>query len=418
MSSPASESPTHIEPQWSELEPIASLRGGTPDDAFDGVIPSRVVAPATAEQVSAVLAWANERGLRVVARGSGSKLGWSNLPGRVDLLLSLEGFRKIVDHAWQDMTVTVKSGVTIAELQRELAKQKQYLAIDPLWPERSTVGGVIATNDSGALRVRFGSMRDLILGVTAVLADGTVARSGGRVVKNVAGYDLPKLFTGSFGTLGILTEVTLRTHPTPQLVENMSVAFEDVAVANRYLLAVADTTLVPTGMQMRVANNERPIVDLRFEGLEEGIGAQMQQAKQLASAGNVLDATEEVWKLRASLWEGDDSGVVGKFSALPSALENCVFAVHEHANEYRVIAQSVGVGFVRAKIDDLHKLIALRSSIRKLGGSMTLLHAPREWKKSVDVFGETNSAHPLMVRVRQRFDPKGTLSPGRFLGGI
>jgi glycolate oxidase FAD binding subunit len=418
MPSPASQSPTRIEPPWNELEAIASLRGGTAADAVDGTMPARVVAPATTEQASGVLAWANEHGLRVVARGGGSKLGWSNLPGRIDLLVSLERFQKIVDHAWQDMTVTVEAGVTIAALQTVLAKQKQCLAIDPLWPERSTVGGVTATNDSGALRLRFGSMRDLILGVTVVLADGTVARSGGRVVKNVAGYDLPKLFTGSFGTLGILTEVTLRTHPLAHSVESLSLGFDDVAAANRYMLGVADTTLVPTGMQLRITNRERPFVDLRFEGLDEGIRAQVQQATQLAATATIVEATEDVWKQRESLWHGEKSGVVAKVSVLPSAIGDCVQAIREHSSHCQLVAQSLGIGLVRVQVEDLKSLISLRSGIGRLGGTMTVLHAPLEWKKSIDVFGETNSAYPLMVRVKQRFDPKGILSPGRFLGGI
>jgi glycolate oxidase FAD binding subunit len=418
MSTPASESPIRTEPSWSELDAIAPLRLANAADGVDGVLPARVVAPETTEQVSAAMAWVNRHGLRVVARGAGSKLGWSNLPGNIDLVLSLEKFQKIVDHAWQDMTVTVQAGVTIAGLQTELAKQKQCLAIDPLWPERSTVGGVIATNDSGALRLRFGSMRDLILGVTVVLADGTIARSGGRVVKNVAGYDLPKLFTGSFGTLGILTEVTLRAHPLAQTVETLSIAFDDIVAAAGFMLAIADTTLVPTGMQLRIATNESALADLRFEGLEEGVRVQVQRAAQLATTGRRIHATEDVWKQRESLWHGDDSGVVAKFSVLPSALSDCVSAIRYHSSNYQVIAQSVGVGLVRAQLEDAKSLIALRSAIGQLGGTMAVVRPPLEWKKFIDVFGETNSAYPLMVRVKQRFDPKGILSPGRFLGGI
>ena len=154
------------------------------------------------------------------------------------------------------MTVTVQAGVTLATLQAELAKHGQRLPLDALWPERSTLGGVIATNDSGPLRLRFGSLRDLLLGVTVVLANGSLARSGGRVVKNVAGYDLPKLFIGAFGTLGVLTEVTLRTYPLPHSVRDVSFQFADAASANHYMLAIADTTLVPASMQLRTATGQ------------------------------------------------------------------------------------------------------------------------------------------------------------------
>ena len=406
------------EPRWSELETIAAVRMATSDDRVDGVLPARVVAPESTEQVSAVLAWANERDVRIVARGGGSKLGWRNPARSVDLILSLEKFQRVVEHAWQDMTVTVETGTTIASLQSELAKQRQRLPLDALWPERSTVGGMIAANDSGALRLRYGSIRDLILGVTVVLANGTIARSGGRVVKNVAGYDLPKLFAGSFGTLGIITEVTLRTYPLPHSVRTISIPFTDLADANRYMLAIADTSLVPTGMQLRVSSGQSPMVDVRFEGLEEGITAQVQKATMLASSGKVIAASEDVWSKREELWNADESAMVGKFSVLPSKIAECINVIASHCDPFAAISQSLGLGLCRIKIKDPHALVALRTAIHQLGGTLTLLHAPLEIRRGVDSFGDTGSAHPLMIRIKQRFDPRGILSPGRFVGGI
>ncbi len=406
------------EPRWSELESIASVRAATSADSVDAVLPARVAAPESAEQMSAILAWANEHDVRIIARGGGSKLEWCNPAGAVDLVLSLEKFQKLVEHAWQDMTVTVETGVKISSLQSELAKQRQRLPLDALWPERSTVGGVIAANDSGALRLRYGSIRDLILGVTVVLANGTIARSGGRVVKNVAGYDLPKLFAGSFGTLGIITEVTLRTYPLPHSVRTISVQFEDFADANRYMLAIADTSLVPTGMQLRVATRQSPTVDVRFEGLEEGITAQIERATTVASSGNVTASKDDVWNQREELWNGDESSIVGKFSVLPSRIAECISVIASHCDSLDSIVQSLGLGLCRIKIKDAQALIALRTAIRQIGGTLTVLHAPLEIRRGVDSFDDPGSAHPLMVRIKQRFDPRGILSPGRFVGGI
>ncbi len=413
-----------VEAPWNDLESFSpgALRVATASDEVQGIFPARVIAPDNFEQVSAVLAWANEHAVRVIARGGGSKQTWGNVPRAADLVLSLEKFNRPIEHPWQDMTVTVEAGTTIAALQQELAKFAQRLPLDVLWPERSTVGGVIAVNDSGALRLRFGSVRDLLLGVTVVLANGTIARSGGRVVKNVAGYDLPKLFTGSYGTLGVITEVTLRTYPLPHSVRNLSFRFPDAVAANRYMLAVADTTLTPASLQLRIADDSAPIVDLRFEGLVEGIDAQVSHATALASAGQPTDSDDPIWSLRESLWTGEAPAIVGKFSVLPARIAEAIAAIRESFPSSRVIAQSLGLGLFRAHAAGLEQLqnalTVLRASLQKLGGTLVVLEAPLELKKNHDVFGPANSAYPLMVRVKQQFDPKGTLAPGRFLGGI
>jgi glycolate oxidase FAD binding subunit len=167
--------------------------------------------PADAQQASEILRFANENGLAVNVEGSGSKLGWIN-PGRTDLRVLTHRMSTMREHPWQDMTCTVEAGCAWQAMQTALAEHGQHVALDPLWPARATVGGVVAANDSGALRLRYGGLRDLVIGMTLVLADGTIARSGGKVVKNVAGYDLPKLLCGSFGTLALITEVTFRLH--------------------------------------------------------------------------------------------------------------------------------------------------------------------------------------------------------------
>ena len=154
-----------------------------------------------AEQIAEVLRFANQHGLSVVPTGGGTKLGWGN-PVAPEIFLSLARMNAVREHAWQDLTCTVEAGCTWAAMQDSLARHGQTVALDPLWPDRATVGGVVSTNDSGALRLRYGGLRDLIIGMTVVLADGTIAKTGGKVVKNVAGYDLHKLMTGSFGTLG------------------------------------------------------------------------------------------------------------------------------------------------------------------------------------------------------------------------
>ena len=176
---------------------------------------SVVAVPGDGREIAEVLRFANANGLTVMPSGGGTKVGWGN-PVVPDIELSLKRMCGLREHAWQDMTCTVEAGCPWAAMQRQLKQHGQMVALDPLWPDRATVGGIVACNDSGALRMKYGSLRDLIIGMTMVLADGTIAKSGGKVVKNVAGYDIHKLMTGSFGTLGVITEVNFRLHPAEE----------------------------------------------------------------------------------------------------------------------------------------------------------------------------------------------------------
>src|SRR5207249_11993774 len=189
----------------------------------------------------------------VIPRGGGTKISWGNQPTRADLVLSTARLNRIIEHAWADLTVNVEAGCTIQNLQNALAQHGQRIAADLLWPGRATVGGVLSTNDNGTLRIRYGALRDLIIGVTIALPDGTLASSGGKVVKNVAGYDLPKLLTGALGTLGVITRAIFRLHPLPHNVQSFTIAARDLDDANRLMLAVQSSRLVQTGLQTRFA---------------------------------------------------------------------------------------------------------------------------------------------------------------------
>jgi glycolate oxidase FAD binding subunit len=180
---------------------------------------------------SRALKIATGAGLQVIPRGGATKMDWGNPPRSGELMLSTRRLNRVVEHAWGDMTATVEAGCTLQQLQQTLAEHGQRLALDPLWPEQATIGGILATNDSGPLRIRFGSLRDLIIGITLALPDGTLAKSGGKVVKNVAGYDLPKLATGSLGTLGIITQAIFRLHPVPRESRTLSFCNSDIATA-------------------------------------------------------------------------------------------------------------------------------------------------------------------------------------------
>src|ERR1700719_2777052 len=231
------------------------VRAATAADAVAGAQPKLVIEPGVEREFAEILRLSNEAGLAVIPRGGGTKLGWGNSPARADVILSTARMTEIIEHAWADLTVTVEAGCTIQRLQETLGQHGQRLALDPLWPEKATVGGVLSTNDSGALRLRFGALRDLIIGVTIALPDGTLASSGGKVVKNVAGYDLPKLVTGAYGTLAVITRAFFRLHPLPRNAKTLSISGCTLEEMQRLVLAVQNSKLAHTALQARMAQD-------------------------------------------------------------------------------------------------------------------------------------------------------------------
>src|SRR5712664_4232229 len=214
------------------------VHAASASDVVAGVQPKLVLVPGNESDLADAFRLVSDAGLAVAPRGGGTKLCWGNPPSRVDVVFSTARLNEVTEHAWADLTVSVGAGCTIQTLQETLAQHGQRLALDPLWPARATVGGVLSSNDSGSLRLRFGALRDLVIGVTLALPDGTLASSGGKVVKIVAGYDLPKLVTGAFGTLGVITRAVFRLHPLPRNVRSFSISTVNAEETQKLVLAV------------------------------------------------------------------------------------------------------------------------------------------------------------------------------------
>src|SRR6267154_2183240 len=278
------------------------VRRAVANDAVAGVQPSFVVEPGSEQEFGRVLKLANAAGLAVIPRGGGTKLEWGNSPVRADVILSTARLNRVLEHPWADLTVSVEAGCTIANLQEALAKHGQRLALDALRPKSATVGGVLSTNDSGALRLRFGSLRDLVIGVTVALADGTLASSGGKVVKNVAGYDLPKLMTGAFGTLGVITRAIFRLHPLPKETRTFSFTAESFPAMQQHILAIQDSQLAHTALQIRCAADELPAADILFEATDAGLAAQESQLRKLLGSVRAEQPSGNIWNARQDLW--------------------------------------------------------------------------------------------------------------------
>jgi glycolate oxidase FAD binding subunit len=423
-----------VEAAWGDLRALVGaehMRPSSAQDAVDGVTLQMVVEPGTPEELAAVLKIAKIAGLPVIPRGGGSKLDWGNPPRNAELILSMRRLNRVVEHAWGDMTATVEAGCTFQQLEETLAEHGQRLALDPLWPGRATIGGVLATNDSGPLRIRFGSLRDLVIGVTLALPDGTLAKSGGKVVKNVAGYDLPKLATGALGTLGVITQAIFRLHPVPKETRTLSFSISDNQGVHALLLAIHDCNMVPTGVQVRAGSSAAPVIDLRFEGTQTGCEAQIEQTMAIASASQRIDSPANVWQSHLEVWGVAEASVVCKFTFLPADLGNLLDEIKSELTKlgstWRVVAQTVGVGYLRIESrgiesQDHASLLPVFQDLRKKletrSGSLVLLRCPLEMKKQIDVWGTAGDTLPLMKSIKAQFDPTGVLNPGRFLGGI
>ena len=401
-------------------------RSATPADAVAGVQPKLVVEPGTAQELAEILRLSSEAGLAVIPRGGGTKLEWGNSPARADLILSTARMTKILEHAWADLTVTVEAGCTIQKLQATLAQHGQRLALDALWPEKATVGGVLSTNDSGALRLRFGALRDLIIGATIALPDGALASSGGKVVKNVAGYDLPKLVTGAFGTLGVITRAVFRLHPLPRKTRSFSISAADGIEMQQFVHAVQDSKLAHTCLQCRFSDDTPPVTDILFEGTEAGLTAQEAQLRKLSALASISENSTWPSAAREELWAFSDAAgtAIAKISVLPANLARTIElvkrAVKEHQLRWKTLMYGTGLGWFRleGQADSLRDALkTLRNELQVQTGSLVVLHRPAKMPE-LDAWGSAGDALRLMRALKHELDPRNTLNPGRFVGGI
>jgi glycolate oxidase FAD binding subunit len=332
-------------------------------------------------------------GVRVVS--GGTKLGWGRPIEAPEL--SVAELDAIVEHNEGDLTAILQAGVPLAAAQERFAKAGQMLALDPP-DDGATIGGVIATGDSGPLRHRYGAPRDLVLGVQVALPDGSLARAGSKVIKNVAGYDLAKLMTGAFGTLGVVTEVSVRLHPRPQQAVTVVVRGDD---PHALAAAAAELTHRPL---------EAERLDLRWEGDGGAVLAQLcgPSAPERARAvdGEVVEDDEALWAAQRA---GQRGPVVLRVSTTQTGLADVLAAARDH-RALCVARAAHGLAWLRFEAADAELVSALRTRL----GTCVLLDAPAELRRAVDPWGPLR-AEPLMRRIKARFDPHGILNPGLML---
>ncbi|ABC82636.1 FAD-binding oxidoreductase [Anaeromyxobacter dehalogenans] len=398
-------------------------------DAVAGVVPRLAVEPATLDEAAeAMRALAADR-LAVAFVGGGTDLGLGAPPARLDAVLHTRRLDRVREHAPSDQIVAVEGGMTLAALQDHLAPHGQRLALDPPLAARATVGGIVAANAFGPRRARFGAVRDLVIGMTVVRADGVVARGGGKVVKNVAGFDLPRLFCGSLGTLGLVAEVVFRLHPLPESSATVAVPGLGAPACRALARAVLDARLEPVAVVARRDGGHYRL-GLRFEGFGPGVRDQSERALALAAAqgtpGERLGGADE-----AALWARQDAVRVAgdvrlRAAFQPAALATAAGALERVAGALAggglLLHPTLGIGIVSGTLQDpalaAVAIEAARGAVAAGHGSVVIAEAPAALRARVDPWGPPPAALELMRRLKRELDPDDRLAPGRLPGGI
>jgi glycolate oxidase FAD binding subunit len=447
-----------------------AARAADASDAVAGVAPRYAASPASVAEASAVMRVAAEQSLTVVPRGSGSRLDWGAPPRRCDLVVDTLRLDQVVEHAAGDLVARIQAGAGMRRLGEVLAAAGQQLALDaapgapsgapgdgpagrePVGAEPAgtgTVGGTLATGTAGPRRLRYGTPRDLVIGITVVRADGTVASSGGKVVKNVAGYDLGKLFAGSYGTLGLIVEAVFRLHPLPAAATYTTVDAAGPTEARRMVAAAAGSQLAPTAVEICRAGRAHPVrVGVLLEGDPAGVAERAAQLRELLGAGAVTSPDAPGWwgstgppdghngaggtgtLIRVGFWAAALPAVLAAIDgpAVAGGLDPLVAGSAAAGVIYVTLGAGAHPAAVAAFVASLREALARGAADARPASapvpdsppvlaSAVVVHAPPAVRELADMWGPVPGL-ALMRAVKDQFDPGHRMAPGRFAGGI
>ena len=425
---------------------------------MDGKKPKVIVSPRTIDEVSKIVAHANQQHLFIIPRGNGTKMGMGGIPKKIDIILSTDRLNRITDSDCENLTLSAEGGITLSEVQKSLAKvgKGYFLPLDPPFTDKATLGGIVATNSSGPKRLLYGTARDLIIGTKAVFPNGDIVVSGGKTVKNVSGYDMCKLLIGSYGTLGIICEMTFKLLPLPEKEATLALSFAKLEEADGFARQVRSSQLIPSSIEIlnaiAVKNmkysismppNGNYLVAIGLDGVAESIDRQISEMSEMSKKHGVLEAVTLDSEKHQAFWialRDFYNGLIQIYPNLISLKSNFLISKSgEMLGSYEKITSEFGMdcAFIchsgngilysyilaeknlRSKIESFVELIGkLTSEAVKNEGNLVVESSPLLIKKKVDVWGQSRSDYLVVRRLKEQIDPEGILNIGRFVGGI
>ena len=426
--------------------------------AIDGKKPKVVVTPGTIDEVSKVVAYAGQEHLAIVPRGNGSKMEMGGIPKKMDIVLSTLRLDRVTDRDCENLTLSAESGLTLGEVQQGLAKvgKGYFLPLDPPFTDKATLGGIVATNSSGPKRLLYGTARDMMIGAKAVFPNGDIVVSGGKTVKNVSGYDMCKLLIGSYGTLGILCEMTFKLLPLPGKEATLLLSFAGLENADDFVRELRGGQLIPSSLEILNAKavqkmkypvsippNGNFLVAIGVEGVTESTDRQISEMSEIGKKHGTLEALTLDAEKHQAFWVALRDFTYGVTQEYPNAISlksNFLISKSgEMLGEYEKIAQGLGIDCAsishagngilyshilpgknfRSKVESFVELIEkLTAEAVKYGGGLVVESSPLSVKKKVNVWGQSRSDYLVARRLKEQIDPAGILNIGRFVGGI
>ena len=417
----------------------------------DSVTPNEVISPKKIDDIIEIIQTSNQKNDKIIVWGSGTKISIGNIPEKLDIILKTERMNQVVEYIPENLTVTTNSGIKLKELQSELNKRGQFLPIDPFNSENATIGGIISSNSNGPLRQRYGSIRDLLLGIGSIQGEGKKLFFGGKVVKNVAGYDLKKLYVGSFGSLGIIHNAVFKVYPIPESKETIIIHFETVSDAMKFVSNVTSSFFIPSTLELMNSETFKLISNINqdkkngvyllslFEGINSAVTRQIKDFKEIAIKKNGKEIYTLTTKDSSILWRNittlseisdiNDYNTSIKMS-IPYSNMLTVFdkisSFLKKTNLKNLMICHAGLGiiylFIRTNQNQESNVKKIIQEIQKVcysqNGDLIILNTSLTIKKELDVFGQPQTNFYLMKGIKNIFDPNKIFSPGRFLGKI
>ncbi|GER85885.1 glycolate oxidase [Dictyobacter vulcani] len=416
------------------------------DYTVDDRLPDILMQPQTIEEAARIVKFFHAQKLSVLPRGNGTHMSIGDLPAHINALLETTAFNHVLEHEAPDLTCRTEAGITLAQLQAQLKNKGQRLALDPPNAETATIGGILATNDSGPKRLRYGSARDQVIGLSVIQANGEISHSGGRVVKNVAGYDLNKLYIGSFGTLGIIVEANFKLYPLAPAERTLLFTFESIEDAMQATIGLTSSTLAPSAIELLTLQGPKDAspffafslpetgytLAVNFENSTIAMTRQINEALKIAQTHHAFLREDLEGQEQERFWQMISLQIQSALSCkinLPvtriAGLIDQVETICKHQHLIANIVAHAGNGIAYVELgpyNAMSRIITAITTLRNFAqankGNLVLERCSTQLKQHLSVWGEPRADFDMMKRLKHQFDPDGVFVRGRYLGGL